>query len=110
MRAEPDAGAVGGGRVFAEREHTLTSDALPAPVHRTRFYSNGAWHDAGVFRRDEYTDHFPKIAYKSYGLNAVMAVLRFSGFTDGFLSMKGAAARATRKIVGSVTPAIIGWK
>jgi hypothetical protein len=29
---------------------------------------------AGVFRRDEYTDHFPKIAYKSYGLNAVMAV------------------------------------
>ena len=29
---------------------------------------------AGVFRRDEYTDHFPKIAYKAYGLNAVMAV------------------------------------
>lgn len=29
---------------------------------------------AGVFRRDAYTDHFPKIAYKSYGLNAVMAV------------------------------------
>lgn len=29
---------------------------------------------AGVFRRDEYTDHFPKIAYKSFGLNAVMAV------------------------------------
>lgn len=29
---------------------------------------------AGVFRRDEYTDHFPKIAYKAYGLNAVLAV------------------------------------
>ena len=29
---------------------------------------------SGVFRRDEYTDHFPKIAYKAYGLNAVLAV------------------------------------
>lgn len=29
---------------------------------------------SGVFKRDEYTDHFPKIAYKAYGLNAMLAV------------------------------------
>jgi len=45
--------AVGGGRTFVEPEHSLTSDPLPAPLHHTRFYSNGAGHDASVFRRDQ---------------------------------------------------------
>jgi 5-oxoprolinase (ATP-hydrolysing) len=43
--------AIGGGRTFAEPLHELTSDPLPSAAERARFYSNGAWHDAGVFLR-----------------------------------------------------------
>jgi 5-oxoprolinase (ATP-hydrolysing) len=45
--------AIGGGAKFSETEHAPTRDALPAPAHRTRFYSSGAWHDAAVFTRDQ---------------------------------------------------------
>jgi 5-oxoprolinase (ATP-hydrolysing) len=44
--------AIGGGRTFAEPVHELTREPLPAPAERTRFYSNGACHDAGVFLRE----------------------------------------------------------
>ena len=44
--------AIGGGRTFTEPVHALTSDPLPAPARRTRFYSNGGWHEAGVFLRE----------------------------------------------------------
>jgi len=44
--------AVGGGRTFAEPLHALTTEPLPAPAQRMRFYSNGVWHDAGVFLRE----------------------------------------------------------
>jgi 5-oxoprolinase (ATP-hydrolysing) len=44
--------AVGGGRTFIEPVHALTSEPLPPPARRTRFYSNGGWHDAAVFLRD----------------------------------------------------------
>ena len=30
-----------------------TTDALPAPARRTRFYSNGAWHEAALFTNDQ---------------------------------------------------------
>jgi 5-oxoprolinase (ATP-hydrolysing) len=43
--------AVGGGRTFAEPIHKLTTEPLPTPTKRTRFFSNGAWHEAGVFLR-----------------------------------------------------------
>ncbi|MBI4273307.1 MAG: hydantoinase B/oxoprolinase family protein, partial [Rhizobiales bacterium] len=45
--------AVGGGAKFAETVHALSSKPLPAPARRTRFYTNGRWHDAGVFTRDQ---------------------------------------------------------
>ncbi len=44
--------AIGGGRTFTEPVHALTSEPLPPPARRTRFYSNGGWHDAGVFLRE----------------------------------------------------------
>jgi 5-oxoprolinase (ATP-hydrolysing) len=44
--------AVGGGRTFAEPILPGTSDPLPAPLQRARFYAGGDWHDGGVFRRD----------------------------------------------------------
>ena len=47
--------AIGGGAKFNETTHASTQETLPAPAHRTRFYSNGAWHDAAVFTRDQLT-------------------------------------------------------
>jgi 5-oxoprolinase (ATP-hydrolysing) len=45
--------AIGGGAKFTEPTHKATRSKLPAPAHRTRFFSNGAWHDAAVFTRDQ---------------------------------------------------------
>ena len=45
--------AVGGGAKFAEPERPLTSAPLPAPVRTTRFFSQGDWHDAGIWTRDQ---------------------------------------------------------
>src|SRR6266545_1151114 len=45
--------AVGGGAKFKEPTLPLTRDPPGAPAHRTRFFSGGAWHDAGVFTRDQ---------------------------------------------------------
>jgi 5-oxoprolinase (ATP-hydrolysing) len=44
--------AIGGGRAFTEPVYPLTSAPLPPPSRRTRFYSNGEWHEAGVFVRE----------------------------------------------------------
>ncbi len=43
--------AVGGGIKQAEAEHELHAAPLPPPAKRTRFFSNGAWHDAAVYLR-----------------------------------------------------------
>jgi 5-oxoprolinase (ATP-hydrolysing) len=45
--------AIGGGAKFNETAHASTHETLPAPAHRTRFYSSGAWHDAAVFTRNQ---------------------------------------------------------
>jgi 5-oxoprolinase (ATP-hydrolysing) len=45
--------AIGGGAKFSEPQHESTREALPAPAPRTRFFSNGGWHDAAVFTRDQ---------------------------------------------------------
>jgi 5-oxoprolinase (ATP-hydrolysing) len=45
--------AIGGGAKFTEPAHKATRARLPAPAHRTRFFSNGAWHEAAVFTRDQ---------------------------------------------------------
>ncbi|MCC7348289.1 MAG: hydantoinase B/oxoprolinase family protein, partial [Variibacter sp.] len=45
--------AVGGGAQFSEPEEAAAPGPLPAPAQRTRFFSQGAWHDAGVFLRGE---------------------------------------------------------
>jgi 5-oxoprolinase (ATP-hydrolysing) len=43
--------AVGGGARFVEPDLPLTAAPLPAPARRTRFFSGGGWHDAGVYLR-----------------------------------------------------------
>jgi 5-oxoprolinase (ATP-hydrolysing) len=45
--------AVGGGAKFTEPVLPTTSVPLPAPAHRTRFYSRGQWHEASVYTRGE---------------------------------------------------------
>jgi 5-oxoprolinase (ATP-hydrolysing) len=45
--------SVGGGARYDEPVLKKTRAKLPAPVHHTRFYSNGVWHDAAVFNRDQ---------------------------------------------------------
>jgi len=45
--------AVGGGAHFRERTHKTTRARLPTPAHRTRFFSDGDWHRASVFTRDQ---------------------------------------------------------
>jgi 5-oxoprolinase (ATP-hydrolysing) len=45
--------AVGGGAKFSEPTKEISTDALPAPVRKTRFYSGGKWHEASVFTREQ---------------------------------------------------------
>jgi len=45
--------AIGGGAKFCEPTFEITTEPLPAPARRTRFYSAGAWHDASVYTRDQ---------------------------------------------------------
>src|SRR5215813_10741327 len=45
--------AVGGGARFRERKHKMTRARLPAPTRRARFFSDGCWHGANVFTRDQ---------------------------------------------------------
>ena len=45
--------AIGGGAKFRERELKTTRGKLPSPARRTRFFSNGAWHKAAVYTRDQ---------------------------------------------------------
>jgi len=44
--------AVGGGAAFKERVRKVTRGKLPRPARRTRFFSGGKWHPAGVYTRD----------------------------------------------------------
>jgi 5-oxoprolinase (ATP-hydrolysing) len=45
--------AVGGGAKFAEPLHAKTDAPIPAPAHRSRFYSTGRWHDASIYERGQ---------------------------------------------------------
>ena len=45
--------AVGGGAKFSEPVQPTATKPLPAPTRRTRFYSGGRWHHAGVYTRDQ---------------------------------------------------------
>jgi 5-oxoprolinase (ATP-hydrolysing) len=47
--------AVGGGATFREKARKIKRSTLPAPARRTRFFSNGKWHRAGVFLREALT-------------------------------------------------------
>jgi len=44
--------AIGASRKFAEPSLAIVENAKPEAAHRSRFYSGGAWHEAGVFIRD----------------------------------------------------------
>ncbi|HQF31323.1 MAG TPA: hydantoinase/oxoprolinase family protein, partial [Hyphomicrobiales bacterium] len=43
--------SVGGGADIAERSQALAGTVAPEPARRTRFFSMGAWHEAGVHLR-----------------------------------------------------------
>ena len=45
--------AIGGGAKFSEKKARRSGGKLPAPARRTQFYSNGAWHKANVYTRDQ---------------------------------------------------------
>jgi 5-oxoprolinase (ATP-hydrolysing) len=45
--------AVGGGAKFNEKAARRSKSALPKPARRTQFFSNGAWHKANVYTRDQ---------------------------------------------------------
>jgi 5-oxoprolinase (ATP-hydrolysing) len=47
-----DVEASGGGAVFRERAQRVSPVSAPEPAERTRFYSRGRWHRAGVFLRE----------------------------------------------------------
>jgi 5-oxoprolinase (ATP-hydrolysing) len=44
--------AVGGGTRASEVAGTLTDDPVPEPSRRARFFADGTWHDAAVYRRE----------------------------------------------------------
>jgi 5-oxoprolinase (ATP-hydrolysing) len=43
--------AIGGGATFRERKHAKTRSKLPSPARKTRFFSGGQWHKAGIYTR-----------------------------------------------------------
>jgi 5-oxoprolinase (ATP-hydrolysing) len=45
--------AVGGGTKFTDEHLRRTRRRPPSPARRTRFFSNGEWHHAAVFTRDQ---------------------------------------------------------
>ena len=45
--------AVGGGAKFSERKHKTTRTKLPSPARTTKFFSNGQWHKAAVYTREQ---------------------------------------------------------
>ena len=45
--------AVGGGARFNEKKARRTAAKLPTPARRTRFFSQGQWHKANVYTRDQ---------------------------------------------------------
>jgi 5-oxoprolinase (ATP-hydrolysing) len=47
-----DVEAAGGGVAFRERAQKKAITAMPIPAGRTKFYSRGKWHRAGVFLRE----------------------------------------------------------
>jgi len=45
--------AIGGGAKFAEKKQRRSTAKLPAPTRKTRFFSQGDWHTANVYTRDQ---------------------------------------------------------
>jgi 5-oxoprolinase (ATP-hydrolysing) len=45
--------AIGGGAKFSEKTARRVGAKLPQPAKRTQFYSDGAWHKANVYTRDQ---------------------------------------------------------
>ena len=45
--------AIGGGAKFSEKAARRSGGKLPSPAKRTQFYSDGAWHKANVYTRDQ---------------------------------------------------------
>ena len=45
--------AVGGGAKFREKKLKVTRAKLPSPARRTKFFSDGKWHNATVYTRDQ---------------------------------------------------------
>jgi 5-oxoprolinase (ATP-hydrolysing) len=45
--------AVGGGAKFKEKKGKTTRAKLPSPARRTKFFSDGKWHNATVYTRDQ---------------------------------------------------------
>ncbi|MDI3468568.1 MAG: 5-oxoprolinase, HyuA-like domain / 5-oxoprolinase, HyuB-like domain [Pseudolabrys sp.] len=45
--------AVGGGATFRERAGKTSRARLPKPARHTRFFSDGRWHNANVYTRDQ---------------------------------------------------------
>src|SRR3954471_15456134 len=45
--------AVGGGAKFREKKHATTRAKLPSPARRAKFFSDGRWHKATVYTRDQ---------------------------------------------------------
>src|SRR5690242_20254667 len=45
--------AIGGGAKFAEKKLRKSAAKLPAPARKTTFFSQGEWHKANVYTRDQ---------------------------------------------------------
>ncbi|HXD45943.1 MAG TPA: hydantoinase B/oxoprolinase family protein [Pseudolabrys sp.] len=45
--------AIGGGAKFAEKKQRKSAAKLPSPARTTRFFSQGEWHKANVYTRDQ---------------------------------------------------------
>jgi 5-oxoprolinase (ATP-hydrolysing) len=45
--------AVGGGAKFKEKKGKTTTGKLPSPARRTKFFSDGKWHNVTVYTRDQ---------------------------------------------------------
>jgi len=96
---------VGGGRKIAETEKPLDDNPMPPPIRRTRFFSDGAWHDATAWCRDQlrpgHVINGPALIIEAHQTVAVESGWRAELTSRNHLVLTRAVPLPQRKAVGT---------
>ncbi len=97
--------AIGGGSKLPQTEKPLTDAPLPEPGRRTRFFSDGKWHDAVAYSREQLAPGHvvdgPALILEAHQTVVVEAGWRAELTTHDHLILTRAVPLAQRKAVGT---------